>query len=207
MIIQNLGEFDFNLGSGLKRSSARDTGKIHLTDIILYIDRKLSLSKHTKGGMKWNMHATQEVGFLWEEVLSHVLADRYAARIGEVECDGIVGSPDGLNTDPLDIVPLVNEEYKATWRSVNKTPESIWYWDTQFKSYCHMLGVNITLLRVLYINGDYKGSGPIPMTFRIEYTDTELQENWGMITNHRDEMLRKDILTIQEYEEVLQDVI
>jgi hypothetical protein len=139
------------------------------------------------------------VGFLWEEVLSREFAERYAVRIGEVEHDSIIGSPDGLSiNDPKVPDNLVDEEYKATWKSIRKPPEDNWYWMTQFKSYCYMLGVNTTVLRVLYINGDYKGSGPIPALFRIEYTSQELQENWDMVRNHRDEMLKKGYWDVRE---------
>lgn len=197
----NILEFpeEFDLKSGLGRTSARNTGMLHLSDVAHYIDHKMGLSKRNKSTNQWNMMAAAEVGFLWEDVLSLVLANRYAARIGEVELDGIVGSPDGVSdNDPLKVWPIVDEEYKATWRSINKDPESIWYWMCQFKSYCKMLGVRVTVLRVLYINGDYKGSGPLAKQFRLEFSEMELDENWAMILNHRDEMLRKGLYTFEE---------
>lgn len=197
MEIRKIDEDFVALGSGLGRTKAQDTGKIHLSDIAKYIEFKMDFAKKN-GAIDWNMAVAAEVGFLWEDLLSLVYADKYAARIGEVELDGIVGSPDGLSaSDPFDVEPIVNEEYKATWRSVNKSPDKIWYWMTQFKSYCKMLGVTVTVARVLYLNGDYKGSGPLYRVFRIEFTDRELQENWDMILKHRDEMLSKGYMDLQ----------
>jgi hypothetical protein len=186
-------------GSGVPRSSAHATGKLHLSDIARYIDYKMGYTKRSKGVEDWDMHLAAEVGFLWEDVLSRAFADRYAARIGEVETDGVIGSPDGLSpNDPRGRVILVNEEYKATWRSTRKTPSDIWYWETQFKSYCYMLDVNVTVARVLYLMGDYKGSGPQYKVFRIEFTPFELRENWKMILEHRDEMVEKGYKDFQD---------
>jgi len=186
-------------GSGTDRTMAQDTGKIHLSDVAHYIEHKMGYAKRTKGTEAWSMDLAAEVGFMWEDVLSRAFADRYAARIGECELDGIVGSPDGLSpNDPLGKEMLVNEEYKATWRSTRKTPTDIWYWECQFKSYCHMLGVCVSVVRVLYLMGDYKGSGPQYRVFRMEFTPFELRENWKMILDHRDEMLEKGYWNIHD---------
>lgn len=187
------------IGSGLERSSAADTGKLHLSDIAKYIDFKMKFTKMNTQARKWNLMAAAEMGFLWEDVLSLMLGKRYAMRIGEIEKDGIVCSPDGVSPiDPYGYESLVNEEYKATWKSINKPPEDNWYWMTQFKSYDYVLGVNVTILRVLYINGDYKGSGPLPAKFRLQYSERELVENWQMICNARDEMMDKGYFTVHE---------
>lgn len=187
-------------GSGLPRSKASDTGFIHLSDVAKYIEYKMQFGP--ANAIDWDMMAAAEVGFLWEDALSLALANRYAARLGEIEKDGIVGSPDGLNVhDPFFQSELHNEEYKATWRSVKKTPQDIWYWLTQFKSYCYMLGVDVTICRVLYLNGDYKGSGPIPMVYGLKFTPEELEENWAMILRHRDEMVEKGY---DEYQQAIQ---
>lgn len=180
------------------RSDAVETGKIHLSDIAKYIEWKHSLGEPIKA-TDWDLMIAATVGFIWEDVLSMMLGNRYAARIGEIELDGVVGSPDGLSdNDPWGVYPVINEEYKATWKSMNFPPEKNWYWMTQFKSYCHMLGVKVTLLRVLYIMGDYKGSGPRYRVFRIEFTDEELKANWDLILQHRDEMVEKGFMNLRQ---------
>ena len=55
------------MGSGLERTAASDTGKIHLSDIAKYIDLKMQFTKMNKDAMKWNLLAAAEAGFLWED--------------------------------------------------------------------------------------------------------------------------------------------
>lgn len=181
------------------RSDARETGKIHLSDIAKFIDYKMGLSKPIKA-VDWDMVLAAQVGFLWEDVLSDAYGANYAARIGEVERDGVVCSPDGVGVfeNVVTAALVVNEEYKATWKSLRNPPEDNWYWMCQFKSYCYVLNVNTTILRVLYINGDYRGSGPVYRVFKIVFTDQELAENWQMILNHRDEMVEKGFMNVRQ---------
>lgn len=180
------------------RSDALETGKIHLSDIAKYIDYKMGFSKPIKA-VDWDLVLAAEIGFLWEDVLSDAYGVNYATRVGEIERDGIVCSPDGVGIfeESVTFSLAVNEEYKATWKSLKNPPEDNWYWMCQFKSYCYVIGVNVTILRVLYINGDYRGSGPTYRVFKITYTDQELEENWQMIVNHRDEMISKGFLNIK----------
>ncbi len=177
------------MGSGEPRSNV--TGKPHLTLIIKGIEKSVGFDY--KGAGFENMDLTMDIGFMWEEVLSRVFADRMAIRPGEVECDNIVGSPDGINSDPgvvennghIIIEPddsvMVLEEYKFTWKSSKTLPHDNWYFMTQAKGYCYMVGTNIIIFRVCYVNGNYKGSGPQYRVERIVYTDYELKANWDMI--------------------------
>ena len=67
MEIKRLDEqFEF-MGSGLDRTSAHDTGKIHLSDIAKYIDLKMRFTKMAKGTQEWDLMAAAEAGFLWED--------------------------------------------------------------------------------------------------------------------------------------------
>ena len=94
-------------GSGLIRSKWDETGKPHVTRIIRDIEAKLSLSNRGPGFE--DMELTREVGFLWEELLSMVFANRMVVHpVGEIEKDGIVGSPDGVGEDP------VHPEYESS---------------------------------------------------------------------------------------------
>lgn len=174
-------------GSGLPRSDPEETGKLHVSTIIRYVETKLGLATVAD----WNLNVAAEVGFLWEDVLSATFAARMAARLEEVEKDGIVGSPDGLNVYEGE---LVNEEYKCTWRSMLRAIEDNWYYMTQFKSYCYMLGVYTTIARVLYLFGDWRDNkGPQYRVYKIDFTETELKENWDMILNHSAFMKEKGI--------------
>jgi len=167
------------LGSGVARSH----DKPHLTDVLRYIKKQLGTDY--KGGSWGAPGLTAEIGFLWEETLSRVFGSRFAARLGEVIVDGIALSPDGFNYDEILACPVV-EEYKATWKSSKNDPTDNWDWMVQTKAYCYALGVEATVFRILYMMGDYKGSGPLYRECRILYTDQELRDNWEMILNNRD---------------------
>jgi len=134
-----------------------------------------------------------EFGFVWEELLSMAFAERHREecifRPGEVMLDGITGSPDGINMEKWEL-----EEYKATRKSASRSVEDSWYWMTQIKSYIHMINqgkgedeggkMNSCILRVLYINGDYKPPTPKYVVYRLVFSQLELRENWNMIRNH-----------------------
>ncbi len=160
----------------------RSTGK-HLSDIITDLGEEVfglrgagkdTPSEETK--LQW------EKGFVWEEALSHGFGDRLANRPGEIECDGIACSPDGVGVD--DDGELVVEEYKCTAMSSSKTPDGIWRWRTQAAAYCYVMGCTRAVFRVFYLNGDYKGSGPQYRVFQLDWSQAEIDENWAMLTNH-----------------------
>jgi hypothetical protein len=157
----------------------------HLTQIIRSIQDDLGMSKKAAG---WEMNTCANIGFLWEDAFSTAYADYHSKLImrpGELVSDeGIIMSPDGLGPDPFEQVPIANHEYKCTWRSSNKEPTGDFYWDTQFKCYCKGLMTTVTVLHVMYVNGDYKGSGPLEKHFRLEYSEQEIDTAWGMVVKH-----------------------
>jgi len=174
------------LDSGVPRS----TDTLHLTTVIKSIQEEMGWGYKGKGFE--DIGLTMSIGFLWEDVLSHAFGERLGARIGEVEMDGIVGSPDGLGLDDpsfeCDMWPTISpnsvvlEEYKCTWKSTKNSPHTDWYYMTQVMSYARMLGVDTTIMHMAYLMGDYKGSGPKYRKARIVFSECELQQNWDMIT-------------------------
>lgn len=138
-----------------------------------------------------------EVGILFENVLERALAEKYGtARVGEVVSpEGIILSPDGVNP-----TLVAGEEYKATFKSCRHgivdelgmpLPGFI-VWFVQMKAYAKWLELLDWLLRVLFICGDY--SRPIRPQFhsyRIRFTQNEVDENWTMLINlaHEEGML------------------
>jgi len=150
----------------------RGDGVVHLTDIIK------ALESRDYSGNKWDMPLTADCGFIWEVALERAYKERLGIRPGEIEVDGIICSPDGFADDPLGKVDLVDSEYKLTWKSSRNQITDNWYYMTQFKGYCHVLQTNVVLARVLYVCGDYRGSGPQYVVYRIEYDPKEIKENW-----------------------------
>jgi hypothetical protein len=180
-------------GSGL----SRPTGT-HLTSIIRSLQTKLGIAKTAPG---WEMNVCADIGFLWEDALSRAYRDKRV--IGWVPGDGVVGdiyrpwpmevdgvwmSPDGIGPDPLGKVAYADHEYKCTWRSVLREPLGDFYWKCQFQSYARGMETTITILHVMYLMGDYRGSGPMHRVYRMRWTTEEMEKTWGMILRHKKEM-------------------
>lgn len=120
------------------------------------------------------------VGLAWEDMLAKRLP-HLVYHPGEVTLDGITGTIDLYCTEE-DAV----HEVKATWVSMRREIRDRWMWWAQLKGYCKMMGCRVGYLRVLYLNGDYRGSGPIPMVFRGEFEERELEVNWGLMVREKD---------------------
>ena len=163
-------------------------GGLHLGTVIKSLQESSGL--WYKGAGFSDMQLTAEIGLLWERVLSKVMGEKYAMRPPQVQLDGIWMSPDGIGPDPRGIVPLVVEEYKATWQSTKRSPLDNFYYMCQIKSYCRVLETNVAVMRIFYIMGDYRGSGPVYRVARIKFTEYELEQNWNMILRHKEEMGR-----------------
>ena len=154
---------------------------LHLTDIIRSI-MELSGMNKSIGGNSWGqkqLEVAGEIGFMWEEILSAALKSRLPNRIGEIEIDGIHMSPDGL-----DVEDWCLWEYKCVWSSSKRQPVDVWKWMSQCMGYSHGLGVTEVKMAILYLNGDWRGSGPEYRGYHIKYTPLEIQENWEMLVNH-----------------------
>jgi len=194
MIVTDLQQPFIPVGSGLPRSQAKETGKLHVSDIIRYIMYLLDIAPYAD----WELNIAAEIGFCWEEVLEDAYAKRYipeAVRLDELELDNIIGSPDGFGEHPLDPNRGCDHEYKVTWKSIRHPLEDNFYYMTQFKAYCKMIGTDATLLRILYLFGDWKErKGPqAPGPYLFTYTQQEIDENWEMILNHAKKMRAEDI--------------
>ena len=174
--------------SGLPRSPG-----LHLSTVIRVMEQALHGPRKPSG---WMMDETREVGFIWEDLLSLVLAQRQVPeplRPEEIVVDGIAMSPDGIG---LWEGHVVLEEYKCTWASINnRSPDTHWPWLVQSKSDCRAIHVNQVIFRILDLMGDYKGSGPLYRAYLLTYTDRDLEENWQMVLNHKQMAL--DALGIQ----------
>lgn len=182
MELTDLGEVFPILGSGLPR-----TAGLHLTDIIRYVQD--TISPYTGKGFD-NPPLTMEMGFIWEDALSFIEGKRLGKRLSDLQYDGIYMNPDGLGYDPLDGKSPVIEEYKCTWKSMKNPPTHNPRWLMQVKGYCKPFHIRIVVMYVLYINGDYRGSGPRGWKYRIEFTHEEIEENWKVILDHKEATLR-----------------
>ena len=182
----------------------------HVTDVTGLIMKKVDPKRYGRPFDPADSENWQEAGFLWEDILGRAFADRAAVgampwgeigevrfRPGEVERDGIVGSPDALAITPLRDVPII-EEYKATWKSMGpwlqpsdpdgqklSALEDTRYlgYLLQLKSYCTIVGTTQARLIILFLNGDYTKYVPQVRGFELTFTPRELNEHWTMIKN------------------------
>ena len=178
--------------SGEERSEG-----LHLTDIVKSIEKDMGWDYKGKGFQ--DRELTMDLGFTWEQVLSTAHADRrQMIRPGEVEKDGITGSPDGIGPNPglqdddgdWLVEPskeIILFEHKLTWKSSKNVMTSNWYYLTQGKSYCAMTGMKVVFWELVYLNGNYRGSGPLYRKCWVRFDDDEIKRNWEMIVTHAQE--------------------
>jgi len=159
------------------------TAGIHLSQITNYITTEIMGKTIRKDQDIETFYRRAQLGFAWEEMLSLAWAGALGLRPGEVQKDGIIGSPDGISFSQD---RLIVDEYKATWKSMRHPVTDNIRWMMQVKSYCKMVGTNYCRMRILYINGDYKPPIPQYRSYLLAFTDAELDENWEMILNHKD---------------------
>jgi hypothetical protein len=165
----------------LEASPPRSPG-LHLSTIIRSICQSLEPAKYTDGPVN---PLYTDPGFTFEKVLETAWANRQRAhfRPGEVERDGIIGSPDYID--------LCNgEEWliesKMTEMSMTGAPLEPkfrkWLW--QIAAYCHMLGMTRSRLHVLWLKGDYKKVRRAYEVYEIIWTSEELEATWKLLTDH-----------------------
>jgi hypothetical protein len=160
------------------------TAGLHVSTIYRSICEELDPKRFRRDGdMPWNRF---EVGFTFERILEIAFASRlpHIFRPGEILCDGILLTPDGVDASgPY----LVLEEYKFTWMSSRDAPDSakFWHWRIQMMAYCYALGILRARLRALFVNGDYKGDrSPEYRVWDFTFEQWELDENWAMLRSH-----------------------
>jgi hypothetical protein len=167
-----------------EQSQVRSEG-LHVSAVIRYILLMSGLTKsNTFTEADLDMFAS--VGRLWEQLLSQSLfkPPRYQ-RPGEIEKDGIIGSPDTVDIDEARIL-----EFKATWKSCDRdiSGSDFWNWWIQIKSYCYMTGLTEAKLCVFFVNGNYRPPVPIMKIWDVEFSPGELRENWNLILRNAKEM-------------------
>jgi hypothetical protein len=172
---------------GLTRS-----GGLHLTPIIRAIEQVIRPRDEWCTDEELSFFGAG--GFMWERVFSEAFRDSVASgnliRPGEIELDGITGSPDLLDLSD----GVVGVETKLTWKSSRKLDTSskpailesldkhFWAHKIQCLSYAKMLGINIYRLHYFFVAGDWRPPVPCVKAIQMEFSDRELDGNWGMIT-------------------------
>jgi len=162
----------------LTGSDGRSTDKPHVGEIIHRMLVDLGVERRSDAPDPYQF----EKGFIWERVLSQAAVA--AERPGEMELDGILLSPDGVGYDAA-LGEAVVEEYKCTARSSTLEPTDVVAWMMQTKAYCKAVGTRFCVFRILHLNGDYRSvRTPTPRTWRVEFTQAEVDANWDAIVRY-----------------------
>ena len=196
----------------LPRDPTRSSG-LHLSTII----RDLALKTGVLDS-KWDFPIEEgdttlaAVGMAWEDWLAKHTPE-LEFHPGELHLDGIAMSPDGIIAVELEDgrVEWVLVEIKSTLKSsrdfrellklgAKKVLQYLW----QVKSYRYALNKlfaehksNLAQIWILFLRSDYNRNwdeSP-PMQFKIfhlEFSDEELEVNWGMITSHAEIEVEED---------------
>ena len=149
------------------------------------MDRELRATTDPQWNMPEQNTATLmqfEKGWLWEETLSQAFGQKAAVRIGEIDLDGVIMSPDGYTRDSN--CGKVVEEYKCTALSSAKSPADNWRWMMQVKGYCKAVGTLKCIFRILHHMDIMWHPEASYGVWELVFTQGELDENWEAVLNH-----------------------
>lgn len=152
----------------------------HVSSIINYLSTSLGRRENTFTRADLDLFAI--LGRVFEVVLARTMfpPPRYV-RLGELECDGIIGSPDAFDCEDMAVV-----EMKATWKSSSREIESFSEYWWQLKSYCKLTQTTKATLVVFFVCGNWKPPVPQLRCWDATFTDAEIAENWAMITRNKE---------------------
>lgn len=140
------------------------------------------------------------IGIAVEEFIASMYPE-WRWQPGEVVMDGIAMNSDGIGSRRVirtTLKPTIKtiikesliEECKATWKSSNsrRGPAflSEWMWMQQGAAYCHGYGPRLVRWHVVYMNGDYRASGPQYIRYLVQFSDEEIRQSWAMIMANKD---------------------
>ena len=179
--------------------SGRSDG-IHVSEIVESLAIKLGYLEPDRNWTPTDvlrMKIGQAVEAWWGPHLETKWPDPFIWQPGELEKDGIFGTPDGESLS--DKFGLEIHECKVTWLGTAsnnkhaKQPGLIpWYWQAQFKSYCAMNDKECTsaVLHRFYVNGNYKPPSPLYWPMRLTFDKGELRKHWDTMQKEADKLRR-----------------
>lgn len=164
---------------------ARSPG-IHLSGVLAAVAQRIGV---LKPGAPWDdeLPLRMVVGHMWEE-FAVSLYPEIDWQPGEICVDGVWMTADGIQAGGTPHCGAdVLHEFKATWKRTRSGAEMLeeWYWMRQGMGYSHGYGVRHVWWHVLFVNGDYRDSGPQYKRYLIEFSDKEIEQTWTMVCNHK----------------------
>lgn len=139
------------------------------------------------GGEQYQALCRIAMGLAFEEYAARCLGPDTEYHPGELELDGISGSPDGWTVDEEH--GLIIEEFKCTAKSSKWDPLSSerkwWMWLHQIMCYCHMADTCVGRLWAFHNHGDYAAEQISIYRYLFRFEKRELEQTWQMVLNNR----------------------
>jgi hypothetical protein len=128
------------------------------------------------------------LGNAWEEYCASLYPDM-DYQPGEVECDGIFMTCDGINVIGNN---AIIEEFKFTTKKPRIEQEFLdeWMYMHQGRAYCYGYGdrgsaIRLVRWHVMHIPG-WKYGPPTYWRYLVEFTEKEIRQTWAMLVNNKD---------------------
>jgi hypothetical protein len=106
---------------------------------------------------------------------------------GEMNLDGVHGTPDGLDCD------LVLHEFKLTYKSCKNPIQENKLWMWQACGYLKMLqaryrssSLATVVFHPVYLRGDYQGIDPVYRPESVTFEQGEIDSVWDMVLRNKD---------------------
>jgi len=167
----------------LDRFRAGERPGIHLSDLLLCLRKAWYRKKGLAPG------SDEDVVYWITGKGYHAILEEEAKEV-ELEKDGIIGTIDALKLGEPGRREILPIEVKSTRKSSARGLEDSPWWLEQLKGYCHLLGVRKGRLTVLHLMGDYRERAPKILTWDLEFTQDELEENWRWLLRRKEVLER-----------------
>jgi len=182
----------------LKRPAvqAERAAGVHVSGVLKYCATAAGILKPGEG-LEELLPLRMAIGIAVEEFIASMYPE-WRWQPGERTIDGISMNCDGISNlqTLVEAGPKRNingsyrslEECKATWKSsyARRGTDFLdeWMWIWQGAAYCHGYGPRLVRWHVVYVNGDYRNSGPQYIRYLVQFSDEEIAQTWKMITSN-----------------------
>jgi hypothetical protein len=169
------------------------TKGIHLSGVLRYVAIESGLMKVAESIEEEELLPLRmALGLAWEEFAVSLYPEIYW-QPGELSPEGIAMTCDG-HSFIVDRGSLCIEEFKLTWKKVRSGDELLrdeWYWMQQGRGYCWGYDARFIRWHCCYVNGDYRGSGPIYKRYLVSLSDSDVESTRSLILKNKDRAIAK----------------
>lgn len=170
------------------------TKGIHLSGVLRYVAIESGLMKVAESIQEELLPLRMALGLAWEEFAVSLYPEIHW-QPGEISPEGIAMTCDGHSySEDQGHFRLCLEEFKLTWKKVRTGDELLrdeWYWMQQGRGYCWGYDARLIHWHVCYVNGDYRGSGPIYKRYLVELSDQDVESTRSLIFKNKDRAIAK----------------